>query len=639
MQKRFLFLLLSVLVCGGNCWAGETPSYASFTIKPELSKGANAVVRTEETVFTVLSPKSSTERIKRVVTVLNEDGKQHARLVVRYDKLNTVNFIKGTVYDLLGKKVKTLKTAEIKDYSNTSDFSLYEDNRVKVAELSLPSYPYTVEFEYQVTSANMLFYTGWMPLDGEKLAVENASFQVNLPSNMPPLRYHEQKVPGKVSVKQEAGQQVYLWQVNDVKPVEEEVYGPPFRELVPLVRTAPATFEVQGYAGTLETWQALGEWQNKLNAGRDQISEATKQQVQALVKDLPTPEAKVKAIYQFMQNKTRYVSIQLGIGGWQPFEANMVDSKGYGDCKALSNYTKALLEAAGIKSHYALIYAGDDNRPILKDFPNSQFNHVVVAVPTAKDTMWLECTNQMADAGYTGSSTGDRYSLLITPEGGKLVSTPRFTASDNTQLRTVQVKLSAQGSGVGEAFTQFAGLQHEPRGAVVQHYTPDEQLKWLYKNTQIPTFEIKKYTLEKVKGEPLVKEKLQLELPKLASVSGKRLFITPNLMNRWTGVPSSTENRKQEVIWSMSFHDVDSVEYEIPAGYKAESVPQPVKYTSIFGEYKAQVQMKGNKLTYVRQLTMHKGRHAASKYMELVNFLKQVSRADQQQVVLAAETT
>ena len=624
------------LLVSSTCWAGSTPTYSALTINAALSKGADAVVRTEEILFAVHSPKSATEKIRKVVTVLNAEGKRHAQLVVHYDKLNKVDFIKGTVYDLLGKKVKTLKSSEIKDYSNTSDFSLYEDNRVKVAEMSLPSYPYTVEFEYQTTSSNMLFYTVWAPLDGENLAVENSTFKVAMPAGMP-LRYFEQLVPQKVSKSQLGGQEVYEWQVKDLAPIEREPYGPSFYELVPMVRTAPASFEVQGYAGSLESWKSFGEWQNKLNSGRELIPEATKQQVLALVKDLPTQEEKVRAIYQFMQNKTRYVSIQLGIGGWQPFEATMVDAKGYGDCKALSNYTKALLDAAGIKSHYALIYAGDDNRPVLKDFPNSQFNHVVVCVPTAKDSIWLECTSQMADAGYTGSSTGDRYSLLITPEGGKLVSTPQFSAFENTQIRTAQVKLDPKGGGAGEALTSFTGMQHEDRNGVLNHLKPDDQLKYLYKQTQIPSFEIKKYNLEKVKGKPLVNEKLQLELPRLASVSGKRLFITPNLMNRWTSVPAAKENRKQDVIWKMSFHDVDSVEYEIPAGFKPESVPQPTKIASVFGQYEAHVQMKENKLVYVRQLTMHKGRHAATKYADLVDFLKQVSRADQQQVVLAAD--
>ncbi|MGV3538291.1 MAG: DUF3857 domain-containing transglutaminase family protein [Rufibacter sp.] len=634
------WILLAVGLCiTSTVWAGGETTYSALTLKANLTKGANAVVRNGETIFTVNSPKSATEKVRQVVTVLNADGKDHGRLVVSYDKLNKVDFIKGTLYDMMGKKVRNLKNSDISDYSANGEGTMFGDNRVKVAELAHTTYPYTIEYEYQTTSNNMLFYPVWYPLSGEKLSVEQSSFQVTMPAGLN-LRYHEQHVPEKVKVTDGAGgQKVYQWAIKNVSPVEEEPYGPEFYEIIPLVRTAPTAFEVEGYAGNMDSWKALGEWQNKLNAGRDQLPEATKQQIVALTKNLATPEEKIKAVYQFMQNKTRYVSIQLGLGGWQPFEANMVDSKGYGDCKALSNYTKSLLEAAGIPSHYAIIYGGPDNRPVIKDFPSSQFNHVVLCVPTAKDTVWLECTSQMADAGYTGSFTGDRYSLLVTPEGGKLVATPRFTAKDNTQVRFAKVKLNAQGGGVGEVMTQFTGRQHEGRNDVIHQLDPEKQQKWLYRQIDIPAFEIKSFALEKVKGQPQVKEKLQLELPKVASVSGKRLFITPNLMNRRSSVPPSNENRKYDVVLSYPFHDVDSVEYEIPAGFKPESVPQPVKIKSVFGEYESQVHVKENKLIYRRQFTLHKGRHAAKQYMELVDFLKQVSRADQQQVVLANNPT
>ncbi len=617
-----------------SAWANE-PAYTALTIKSSLSKGADAVIRAEETVFTVHSPKSASEKVRRVVAVMNADGKRHARAVVYYDKLSKVDYIKATVYDMLGKKVKALKNSDIKDESANGDD--IGDNRVKVADLTYTAYPYTVEYEYQTTTSNMLFYPFWSPIDAEKLSVEEASFKVIMPAGLA-LRYKEQLMPEKASVTQVGSQQVYTWQVKDLAPYEEEPLGPDLWDMVPAVKTAPSNFEVEAYAGTMDSWESLGKFYSKLNMDRGHLPEQTKQQILALTKNITDPKEKVKAVYQFMQNKTRYVSIQLGIGGWQPFEASLVDSKGYGDCKALSNYTKSLLEVIDIPSHYAIIYGGKDNRPMMKNFPSNQFNHVILCVPMAKDTVWLECTSQTDDAGYTGSFTGDRYSLLVTPEGGKLVPTPRFAALDNKQLRSVQVKLNAQGSGTGEAFTQYQGIQHEEHNQVILNYKPEDQLKWLYKNTQIPAFEIKKYSLEKVKDQPEVKEKLQLDLPRVASATGKRLFITPNLMNRWDHVPAMKENRTQDVIWPLSFHDVDSVEYEIPAGYKPESVPQPSKIASAFGEYQAQVQIKGNKLVYVRQLTMHKGRYEPATYKALVEFLKQVSRADQQQVVLAATT-
>jgi len=52
------------------------------------------------------------------------------------------------------------------------------------------------------------------------------------------------------------------------------------------------------------------------------------------------------------------VSIQIGIGGWQPFDASTVQRLSYGDCKALANYMKTLLEAVGLSANYCLVNAG-----------------------------------------------------------------------------------------------------------------------------------------------------------------------------------------------------------------------------------------------------------------------------------------
>ena len=96
-----------------------------------------------------------------------------------------------------------------------------------------------------------------------------------------------------------------------------------------------------------------------------------------------TDREKVKAIYDYLAKTTRYVSIQLGIGGLQPIAASDVCRTGFGDCKGLSNYTRAMLKEIGIPSTYTVI--STTNERLLPDFSSAnQMNHVILQVPLPK---------------------------------------------------------------------------------------------------------------------------------------------------------------------------------------------------------------------------------------------------------------
>ncbi|RDV17057.1 DUF3857 domain-containing protein [Pontibacter diazotrophicus] len=629
MCKNYIFLwvVVSLLLLQLQTKAGSQNSVS------EPSEDTNIIIHSEETVFTVESLKSGTTKYKVSITILNSNGNHRAKQYVHYDKLRKVQYIKGASYDRSGKKIKALKNKDITDVSAISDFSLYEDNRVKIADLTHTVYPYTVEFEYALTSENLLFYPIFNPQDEEHLKVEKASYEVQMPVGMR-LRYLESNMPQPVKKTTTATHEVYTWQVQNLEPVETEPYGPELEELVPVVRTAPTDFEVEGYKGNMESWKSYGLWVEQLNKGRDVLPEATKQKLVEMTAKAKTPEEKVRIVYDYLQGKTRYVSIQLGIGGWQPFEANFVDSKGYGDCKALTNYTQAMLKTVGINSYHALIRAGGGVPDIKTDFPSSQFNHVVLCVPMASDTLWLECTSQTEAAGYSGSSTGGRHALLITPEGGKLVKTPDYAAVDNAQLRHIKVKLDEKGSGSASVTTRYTGMQQEARDNAIQNLEPEEQRKWLYQQVKIPAFEIEKYAFAQQKDRlPVVTEQLELSLRQCATISGKRMFVSPNLMSKWTYVPNQKEKRLTEVVRGMAFLDVDTVEFELPVGYTVEYLPQEVVHQSVFGEYKASVKVDGQRVIYMRSMQMGKGRFKPESYAQLITFLNNVIKFDSQQVV------
>jgi hypothetical protein len=599
----------------------------------DLSKGANAIVELEETVFTVHSLSKGTTRVKTVIQILNESGKEQARVYVPHDKLSKVDFLKGTSYDRNGKKIKSLKNSDIRNVGGSAADYEVLDNRIMFADLSHATYPYRVEFEYQVTSNNMLFYPTWIPLSNSKTSVEKATFKVNMPKGMK-LRYHESNLAQKARQESTDTHEVYSWEVSNLTPIEDEPHGPSMWEILPMVRTAPSDFEVQGYKGNMETWESYGKWVSKLSQGRDELPEATKKKLQALVAGIEDPHEKIVKIYEYLQSNTRYVSIQLGLGGWQPFEASFVDAKGYGDCKALTNYTQSMLKAVGIPSIYALVNGGSNDRGVLTGFPSQQFNHVILCVPMKQDTLWLECTSQIESAGFSGSFTGDRHALLITPEGGKLVKTQAYTGKDNMKSRTANVKLDGAGNGLAKVQTRYTGMEHEKHRDVIHNLSPEEQRKWLYRSIGIPAFDVKSYSFDLKKGRmPEVNETLELNLRQCVTMSGKRMFLTPNLMNRWSMLPQNTGKRQWDVVRSTAYTNIDTVVYEMPAGYTLEFKPDDTRYVTAFGNYSASVQVENQRIIYTRVLEMHKGRFKPEAYAAMVEFMNNVYKADMQQLV------
>jgi hypothetical protein len=634
-------LLAAGLLLGPGLLQAADGNYPVSVIPASLKEKAHAVVRMHQTTFSVKNAGEATHKVRYAVTLLNEQAKRHASLEVHYNKqLSRVNYIEGTLYDAEGKAVERVKRSDIVDVSAVSDFSLFEDSRVKIAKFKHNLYPCTVEFEYEETTNNLLFYPRWFPQEGLHVAVEQASFQVLMPPGAD-LRYAEKNLPGtKVQVQTTPAGKTYAWEVKNVPAFEREPFSPSYSEWLPVVYTGPAEFEMGGIKGNMNTWEGLGKWDYELNANRDVLPEEARQRVVQLTTGVKDPAEKVRKVYEYLQAHTRYVSIQLGVGGWQTFEAKTVADKGYGDCKALTNYTKAMLKAAGVEAYAALVMAGEDAPATLTDFPSSHFNHVILCVPLPKDTVWLECTSQTNPFGYLGSFTGDRYALLAMPKGSKLVKTPVYRATDNLQQRRIEVTLDANGDATAEAISVYTGLQQDNISMVLHSLSPEDQKKWLYKRTNIPSFEINKFSLAQEKTRiPAVTEKLALTVRKCASKSGTRVFLAPNLMSGWSQVPPAAENRRTEVEWDMDFIDTDTVVYHLPKGFGVEFVPEKVEFSSRFGTYSASATATNDVLTYIRRVSMKKGRYPATAYTELQDFYRKVVKADKMQVVFVNKGT
>lgn len=637
MMNKVFKTAACLLICVA-AYGKEEPKYPVSAIPEEMKTGMYAVIRDQEMRFEITSISSATTYYRVVITILNAKAKEYASMAIGYDKFKSVKSFKGTAYDSEGNILKRLKQSEIYDQSAFDGYSLFSDNRVKHGDLSQGIYPYTVEFGYETAEKRLYGIPDFYLYKDDEVSIQKSLYSLLYEPSLKP-RYKLFKIKAPLITKVE-GKEMLVWSFENIIPNKFEILDPDMNHVVPNISAAPGRFEYDGYAGDMSTWEEYGKWEALLLKGRDNLPEATKQKVKQLTSGLNNIEDKTKALYEYLQSKTRYVSISLGIGGLQPFDASVVDETGYGDCKALSNYMVAMLKEAGIKAYYSSVMAGENAPEVDVDFPSHQSNHVIVAVPNGADTLWLECTSQTSPFNYQGRFTGDRKALMITESGGKLVHTHRYPAEQNLQVRSADVYVDATGDAKAKVKTMYKGIQYENDNLdFILNSQYDEQKKWLQKNVQIPAFDISNFKMVNNKNKiPSAIVEADLVLKRFASVSGKRIFVSPNLMNRSTFLPEKTEERKTDIVVKWGWLDNDTIRYHIPESIYPEFLPEPVKIISRFGEYEASFKIEQGNVLYFRRLKMNNGRFPASSYKEFYDFYRSINKADNVKIVFLNKT-
>lgn len=637
-QRNSLFFrllsLLFLLCLATTGFAKGGGEYPVSEIPEDLKEGADAVVRFDQRFVEITDEDRAILTVKRVVTVLSEEGESNGYLIVYYDKMRKVKSASARLLDQFGKEIEKVKKKDMIDRPmNGSNFAT--DNRVVFWGFDKRSYPYTVVMEYELDLRNLFTIPSWYVQDEEKLSIQYAGFSVNLPSSQG-LSYKGVNMDDEPTIDVSADREIYLWELRNVPAIEDERMAPAWRELVPTLYLIPENFEVEGFIGKSDSWENLGKFFYDLNDGRQSLTPDLVETVHRLTDTISDPYAKVQTLYQMMQGRTRYVSIQLGIGGFQTFDAEYVQENGYGDCKALTNYMKSVLKEVGIDSHAALVRAGSNPVPILTDFPSSQFNHVILCIPLEEDTVWLECTSQTQPFNYLGDFTEDRHVLLLREEGGKLVRTPGSTSHMNARIRTANVFLEENGDAKVVVDVQATGSQQKSLRALSEEYNRQDQETYVQRQIQLGSYDLVDFNMEEGPADPVPSYLLNytLEARNVASSMGSRLFLNPNLLESTWGTLEEAE-RTHAIVLPGSFYDLDSVIIHLPAGTVIEAMPELSNQETIFGNYESSLEMLDEStLLFTRQLEMEKIRLPASYYDQFREFLSEMNKSDRQKIVL-----
>ena len=637
MKKVSSKTILILLLCIVQYSFAQKTDYASSLIPTDLLKNANAVVRSNATTINVFSKDKMTVKVNRVVTVLNKLGNGNVGAYVGYDNNSKISKLSARIYNASGSEIKKISKNKFVDVSAVDGGTLYSDSRVKYLDYTPIAYPYTVHFQYEYNTSSTGFLQNWSPLEGYLVSVEKNDYVVNLKSGK--IRVKELNFDG-YDIKKSISESKIYYSIKNVLAVKSENLSPSLTNYSPKALVALNNFKTDGYDGYYTNWNEFGRWMyGSLLDGRAILDGGTKTKILDLVKNVNDPIEKAKIVYQFMQNKTRYISVQVGIGGIQPIPANEVDNVGYGDCKGLTNYTKALLDIVGVTSYYTHVEA-NSLEPVSfeKDFASlEQGNHVILNIPNKGNDIWLECTSQITPFGYLGSFTDDRDVLVITPEGGILKHTTSYKNEQNLQETKATIVLDAKGSLKAEVLIKSQGIQYGRKYELETLNLKDKKKYyttnlWVYNNNT----DIDKIELINDKDNVVFTEKINTSIKDYNSLSSDKILFRVNVFNRNNNVPKRYRNRISPLKIRRGFKDVDEYKITLPEGYKIDGVLMEEKnIKNKFGYYAVSIQkINKTQIKYKRTLLIKEGTFSKEDYKAYRTFRRTVSRYDNLRIEL-----
>ena len=615
---------------------------AAFAVTPAtvaLADGAPAVVRLYETTYDVDGPGRATTRVRLAATALTPAGREFVgTLAVVHGGFRRLRALEGVLRDADGAVVRTLGRRDAEDQALGS---LYDDLRVRRAALYGDRTPFTVEWTYEVEHRGVLGWPTWRPRP-EGRPVETASFTLRVPAGTA-VRTRPRDV-GAPAERLGDGDDVRVWAVHAQPATTTEPFGPPWWEQLPELRLGTDRFEIGGAAGRLDSWDGLGRWYGGLSLGRQDLPLAAQAEVREVLAGATTDREKARRLYRYLQRTTRYVSVQLGLGGWQPYDAAYVFERRYGDCKALTNYMQALLAFAGIASDPVLIEAGDDGTDLDPAFPDNVFNHVVLRLPMRTDALdgggavWLECTSPYAAFGHLGSFTEGRPALLVTDAGGQIIETPTSGPETNRTVRTAEVRLDERGAARADVAWELTGEPRSQALAALDGATETERAAALRRVTGLPNLDVVSLDVSGLDARPdRLPLAATLDVGLAARRAGSRLLVA---VTPFAGsVPSlpAAGDRRQPVRLGSAWSARDSVRFVPPAGYAVDRVPPAVEVDGPVGRYALRASVEGGALVVVRELAVETTSLPAEAYDQARAFYAAVAEGDASVAVLRKE--
>ncbi len=340
------------------------------------------------------------------------------------------------VLDANGNEIYKRTKKDMTKACGYAGYSLYSDNCVYYTSLDAPHFPYSIEYEYEKVSSSLFF---WGDVDFEQyIPVDYASYTLRTPHDFN-FRHKFEGLKHSFDTYEDGPDIVYVWNAGPIPKKDRIRYAPAeFSALAELTFVAEdlklGRFRLEGC-----TWENIGHWYTEMYQDKYlPIPDESLVTDTALEKDI---HEQVKSHYEDITANIRYVAIEIGVGGWQPYAASLTQKRGYGDCKDMSTLLVSRLQNNDIEAFQVLVRTRGSG-PLSEDFAALGFGHVISVCVADEDTVWMDPTCGNCPFGELPWQDEDIQVLVVTDNGGELWRTPASTPKDNLTERVTRYRIN-----------------------------------------------------------------------------------------------------------------------------------------------------------------------------------------------------
>lgn len=514
MKKVFpVLIVLSLFIFVRESFSQNEDQYYST-----IEKNDQIIINDDFSVEYILHEK---------LTVLKSEGwGQAVRRIYTNPTNRLISFEAIVTHPVSGKTIKKFKLKDLTERTYLDDVNIFTDSKIKTFEPSGIAAPFVIEFKIVKKSEYNFFIEDWYPSLHFKQKVKHANLKINYPTEIG-LRYKMEHLIADEKIEDIPSGKSITWSFEDLPILD------PDEEEVAKIVLVPDQFKLGENQARMDSWENLGRFIYQLNEGKDQLPEDFKIQVHRMVEGIDDEFEKMAVLYKYVQENYRYVAISLGIGGWEPRNAEEVIKTKYGECKALTTLMKAMLQEVGIASQYTLVYAGSDYTKLNEEFPQNTFNHAFLRVPIQDEVYWLETTSRTLPPGFSGNFTKDRQVLVVNADGGVLEKTPDFSDFKfNSYHGEYHVDLNSMGDGIITGTARFDGFLALPF-IESQYYKGEKELKInLIEGVNANNLFLKSIETSSInrKNVPQVIVNFEGFFQKYVQQTGKRIILSGNFL-------------------------------------------------------------------------------------------------------------